>query len=416
MNTNKIILVLFCFLLSLKLVKAQNNDLDSAEKVEIRIDPRNSIGATVSRFFDEVEFIPLETNKESLFGAIRQLEIVENHFIIFDSDTKSILIFTTDGKYKAKINSAGTTDKSVANNAFSINGFNIVNENSKNLIELKTKNHLSYFDLNGKFVKEVLVDKNYIKKVFIFSNSDVGIERNKLIKMQNDTSYYELALYNAENKLINSYFPYQLSTILNDDLISSGKSLFTSGQPNRIFYTRYFDYNIYSVDLKKALLSFKIVLPQNVSLPGDFMINPIYKGKRMEYLQKNLGKYFGVFNTYNFGNNLFFNLSVFGPGKKSFIYQIKENALISLKDLEPDQSSFFLPITDVGYLDEYNNVGFNLFKDGYLYNSYSSLAMFAFKEQSESKKSIYNAVLTEYFRKQNKKSNPVIIKLKPKVN
>lgn len=80
----------------------QEGKVDSSGMVTLRIDPQSARGANVSQVFDEVKFIPLETTKESLFGSIYDLRIVKNQFILFDQDTKAVLIFGRDGKFKGK--------------------------------------------------------------------------------------------------------------------------------------------------------------------------------------------------------------------------------------------------------------------------------------------------------------------------
>jgi len=409
-------LVTLCFLFSFSAVYAQYVKIDSSLMVTIRIDPGAARGTLVSKVFEEIDFIPLETKKESLLGKVKQLEIAENCFVIFDEDTKSIFIFDKTGKFKTKINEGKIGSNADKKEISGFYGFQLKKENGITLIQINTKNRSIYFDLDGNLVKKEPINKEISNIAYIFPESEMPIKLNQLIKTKADSSYFELAIFNKKDQPVASYFPFQLSKILNDDLISSGKRFFNYGVLNELFYTRYFENNIYKITPTNAILAYQIILPEKNSLPKNFIENPIYKGRRMEYFQKNKDKYYGIFNTYIFGNSLFFNFSSFGYSNKSFIYKLKENQLISMANLEPDELSSFLPVTDLGVLDEYKNSGFNLYHDGYLYNSYSSLAMFTLKEQTAGKKIKYNKILTEYFKTQNKKSNPVIIRLKPKLD
>lgn len=406
--------VILYFLFSFATLYAQYGKIDSSQMVTIRIDPGAARGTPISKVFEEIDFIPLETNKESLLGKVKQLEITENCFIIFDEDTKSIFVFDKTGNFKTKINERKIVSDADKKEISGFYGFQLKKENGITLIQINTKKLSIYFDLDGNLVKKVPINKEILNVAYSFPESEVRIKLNQLIKSKADSSYFEVAIFNTENQLLANYFPFQLSKILNDDLISNGKRFFNYGVVNELFYTRYFENNIYKLTLTDAILAYQIILPEKNSLPKNFIENPNYKGRRMEYFQKNKDKYYGIFNTYIFGNSLFFNFSSFGYNNRSFLYKLKENQLISMADLEPDELSSFLPVTDLGVLDEYKNRGFNLYNDGYLYNSYSSLAMFTLKEQSASKKFKYNTILTEYFKTQNKKSNPVIIRLKPK--
>ncbi|WP_449436084.1 6-bladed beta-propeller [Pedobacter steynii] len=80
--------------------------IDSSKMVTLRIDPSSARGSTVSQFFDEVNFIPLETTKESLFGSISQLKMTNDNYFVFDWETKAVLIFTKSGKYVAKVSAS----------------------------------------------------------------------------------------------------------------------------------------------------------------------------------------------------------------------------------------------------------------------------------------------------------------------
>ena len=53
-----------------------------AQSTTIRIDPAHARSGTASQIFEEVNYIPLETTKESLFGKIDQLAVTEDYFIM----------------------------------------------------------------------------------------------------------------------------------------------------------------------------------------------------------------------------------------------------------------------------------------------------------------------------------------------
>src|SRR6187549_3838737 len=69
----------------------------------LRIDPSTISSVPASLVLEEVNYIPLETTRESLFGAVSQLLITDKYFIIRDRDTHCILLFLKNGKYHCKI-------------------------------------------------------------------------------------------------------------------------------------------------------------------------------------------------------------------------------------------------------------------------------------------------------------------------
>lgn len=74
----------------------------------LRIDPENARGGSASQIFESIEFIPLETTSESLFGSIDQMEVTDDYFFILDTRSKSILVFNKDGRLHTRIRSGGS--------------------------------------------------------------------------------------------------------------------------------------------------------------------------------------------------------------------------------------------------------------------------------------------------------------------
>ncbi|WP_199137539.1 6-bladed beta-propeller [Pedobacter sp. ASV12] len=392
---------------------AQTAKVDSSHVQTLRIDPNAAMGAPVSEIFDEVSFTPLETTKESLFGAIAQLEILNDHYVIFDYDTRAVLIFTKSGKYKTKID-ASKLPFDADSKEQGIWGFNLQEENGVGYIQINSNKFFFYYDINGKLVKKVKPEDMPDNRKYF--NDKVNYVRVNYIAKKDDSISYDVGIYN-KNKGILTYFPFKTNRYNDDDFIGAGENFWLSEQRDRFWFTRFYDYSIFEGNANGLSLAYRLIFPMNMSLPNDFVTNPIYKKKRTKYFQDNSGKVYSLGNVMFIGDNLLFRLGVWNGAKKNMLaYNVKSGALLSMNDIEPDEKSFYLPINDSGVGYDFLNRGFLLYKDSYLYTSYSSLAMFAFKEQSASKNPKYNAVLTDYFKTQNRKSNPVIIQLKPKKN
>jgi len=413
----KLLLSLFLALIFSIQAYAQGK-VDSTEMVTLRIDPQSARGAAVSQFFDEVKFIPLETTKESLFGSISELKIVKDYFLIFDYDTKAILIFDKEGKFKSKIN-ADKIEKDKADRTNSnFYGFTTTEENNETLIQIYTEKYSFYFNLAGKQVKKILNKDVKYNNDIKFEDNKTVVRQDFLVKNGTDSAYYELGVINNKDSI--AYFPYARKRYEKDEFWSGGERVYRYGVANELFYLNFYDYNLYKITPTKLSLAFRIIFPAANSLPADFTTNPIYIKKRGEYFRNNPKVFYSLSNTYQIGNNLYLKMSNLGwepEIKKSIIYNIKSNELTSIQDLEPDSLSSFLPITDAGgQFYDFNNRGFHLFKDNYFYTSYSSLAMFTFKEQLSDKYNQFSPVMQAYFKTQNKKSNPIIVQLKPKKN
>ena len=184
---------------------AQTGKIDSTTIVTLRIDPQSARGAAVSQLFDEVKFVPLETTKESLFGNISQLKVANNKYIIFDYDTRSVLLFNTDGKFIAKIDAAKLqTDKGDKEKAQSY-GFKTIEEEGIPYIVIFTNNNAQYFDFEGKFIKKTK-NLNYADGITM-ANGNVLVKQYKSIKKGNDSTFYKLNVINTIKNDTTGYFP-----------------------------------------------------------------------------------------------------------------------------------------------------------------------------------------------------------------
>jgi len=410
----------FCIILSVTFsysqLLAQASKIDSSEMRALRIDPSSARGTPASALFEEIKFIPLETTKESLFGSIGKFRVTEDNYVIHDYETKAVLIFSKTGKYIAKIDASKIKADPNDKNAQNFYGFELKTENDKTLIQIGAGKSFIYFDLSGNLVRKVPRDHNEYGGNIKFSNGTL-VDRSYLEKKDKDSIYYQVSL-TKDKKKIAAYFPYTLESQRNDENWGAS-GIYDYDAPDELFYLKSYEYNIYKLTPEKLSLAYQIIFPAINSLPVDYAYNPIYRGKRSDYFRDHKKAFYSMDNTYLLGDNLYFKARNFEwnlDDKKAFIYNLKSDELISVSDIEPDSLSQFLPVTDASAYYDFSSRGFHVFKQGYLYTSYSSLAMFTFKEQNDDKNRNYDPVLTAYFKTQNKKSNPVLIQLKPKKN
>ncbi|MCH5600427.1 6-bladed beta-propeller [Niabella ginsengisoli] len=95
---------------------------------ELYFEPGFAAGAGVSKVFAEVNYIPLQTTKKSIFGRIRKLIVSDQYFIIWDADTNFIYFFDKTGKFIKKYRPPNCTIKTIQldkrRNAIFISGSN----------------------------------------------------------------------------------------------------------------------------------------------------------------------------------------------------------------------------------------------------------------------------------------------------
>jgi len=271
----------------------QNSSIgqDSAATT-IRIDPKNAVGGTVSQVFDRVNYIPLETTKESLFGKIDQLAVTEKYFIVRDRNTNSILVFEKDGKFHSKIQ--GGNDNYNRN---SIEDFSI-DRSKKEIVFKKGWDEFIHYDFDGKMIRKekVSIEGNdffiFPKDIIVYA--DYSVDRTH----SPDSTRYEL-MFARKNKIYKHDLPYngKFSSLQNDDILGVQHSPFyESGNDTSAFYWRPYDYGIYAISPSGIRRKYNFILPLANSLPAAFATNTLFTFKRLDYIKTNREVIYNISN------------------------------------------------------------------------------------------------------------------------
>ncbi|WP_286774896.1 MULTISPECIES: 6-bladed beta-propeller [Sphingobacterium] len=412
MNILRIAYVLIIICLYNNISFAQESKVDTTKTITLRIDPKVANGGSMSQVFDEIQFIPLQTTKESIFGDITQLEVTENEYVIFDNDTKAILIFDKKGIYKCKLNLIKVLGGKVSSQDVDIYGFTLINKNQQPLIEFSTKTRKFVFSINGKKIDEYKIApiNSYAAQEFTFNDSSKVMSYYKDLN-SNDKSLYQYVI-KRNNKIAYKYFEIDTGKYYKSgEFAVGGKSLIETDNPEIFNAVRSYDYNIYQISKEGISIAYRLIFPSVYTIPFDFNSNKKYLGKKLDFFFKFPKNIFGIGYTYKIGNNLYFKCGSLHPDIRkngSFVYNLTNNYLISLNRLDIDSSSGYLPV--IGRWDN----DFKKFDGEFLYCSLSSIELFSYYEQEKTKNYKYPIAMQEYFNKGSKKDNPVIIRIKPK--
>lgn len=404
----------------------------SAQEPQIvRIDPGFASGAPVSQVFEKVKFIPLETTKESLFGTVNQLEISPDYFVILDFSTNAVLIFNANGTFHAKITPGNGNIYSVQFEKEE-NRIRVLSTNNKQLEEqirikvetdydgaialLKRFSKVNYYDTDGKPLKvatskEVLTPENlYSIKLpggFSFSNFAVAGEN------MSQTTAFELNLY-RDGQLFQSYFPYNTK----QDIARYGRYLsntagFSRSQDDTVVYfTRPLDYSIFELTPFRIIEKYRLIFTMKNTVPPSFFTDNISQNDRRTFFRDNPSMVTGLSDIHERKGRLFFRINNNDWGRSrsaNLLYHLRTGRLISLSQLSPDSLSSFLPVTDRSFAYE----SFKATDETHFYTYISSLRMFGAIESNLSKNIPPPSDLDEYFKRGNKKDNPVIVQLTP---
>ncbi len=402
----------------LLLCALQNNYLNAQAVEKLRIDPAMAFGGTVSEYFEQINYVPLETTKESLFGDISQLVITDSSYVIHDYDTKAVLFFSLAGKYIMKIK---------------------FKEGIYPLISCdKEKKRIVISNYDGSIEKSVTKYYSFVGKELVGELSVKSILRTNLISLNNgfyvgtgscyfgrgmkpvDSISYLLKIYKGDS-LYKSFLPYN-QTINTAPCAFAGwpQKISKSPEDGVVYASTPFDGSIYKVTKDTVVKAYQVVFPVSRSIPKN-----IAESKDMKVIDSLRNANWpgenvivSLANIFFQGNLLFFKINaakyMWTQGSEfekqyNFILDMKTGKLVSMERMKPDEMNGFLPF--VGMRIAWNGLDYI---DGSFYTSVSSLQLFNAKEATAERKPKYSPVMENFFAKENRKSNPVIVQLKLK--
>ncbi|MFT4093206.1 MAG: 6-bladed beta-propeller [Niabella sp.] len=405
---------IFCLLVYLSAYSQNGKDL--------YFQPNFAIGVTASKIFDEVTYIPLQTNKKSLFGRIKQLLVSDNYFIIWDADTNSIYFFDKTGKFIKKYRPPKCTIKNIqldkSRNALFITGsnknFKFSQAEIEKMMEDPTNPEFARFSWSGYYdLKDIHKEKVQEIKHFslslvtptIFGASHWVYSYAYANRKWEDNTDYELKVYSA-GKTVSAYFPYNKK---NSALFCKPAqiSFFPGQDSSKLLFTRPYNYSIYELNSDSISLLYTLILPMENSLPGSFLSYPFRSKNDFDnFRMKNGSWVWSIDHLFRYNNYLFFSLDYNKSFReKSFMLDEASGRFYNISKISPDSTNAYLPLLTTGIQ----------FCDGnYLYGSTSSNYMFQTKDNTQSRSPQYMPAIKAYFDKSSRTANPVIIQVKLK--
>lgn len=307
----------------------------SAERARrIRVDPELAGGGPLSRFIDNVQFIPLERRKECQVRSIFQVETTGGYIVFLDKAVGAVFVFTQEGLFRARVNIGPTVF------GFSLDGH-------KDEISIDEYPDTKVYNLEGKLVRQTVIG--------LRPHNELGVSRRTLapgctayvntnLVTGPDSLIYSLLVY-KDGRLSGRYLPYPADYRL-DQWDQVGPINFATGPDavdSGVYYMRNYDYTVYRLTPSVLRPAYQFIFPLQESVPGDFMTDTGYNGRRTAFFSK---KENGdcIRRLYHFsrvGDMLFFS-----EGRHSYVLDTRQQVLVGVNRLIPDSLSFFLPLTD----------------------------------------------------------------------
>jgi hypothetical protein len=366
-----------------------------------------------------VEYIPLETKKESLLGAIGRLIITDSSIVAYDNDTKCIFFFEPDGKYIKKIKVASGYYPSISLNS----------EENRLFVYL-----LSLSDSKkGSFMKLTLRGDNVGKPEDLElrgTGNPYSLGGDFYFQVNTCSSVRSGSIEEGTENLVNIYKKDSLYKtflpIRKDSNLLFCSSGFGSGNVNvdnrAIYFSRFLYNDVYKLTKDSAVKTMQFIFPLKNSLPANVLYTHNFKtvDSTLHAMLTNRDLIIGIQNIKHInGHALTFNLMYRNPvisaktetgNQYNFFYNIQTKKLVSFERLSPDSLSQYLPVIEGSTISAINGL---LYYNGYFYSDVSSLKLFSAIENNKHDQQ-YSLKLQKYFATQNRKSNPVIVKMKLK--
>ena len=387
---------------------------------KIRINPDQAYGGNFSDYLYDIEYIPLETTKESLFGQVSELIITESSYIILDKDTKSVLFFSWTGKLLKRIYKEGNLSANVVLFNKSNNLIAIVFQNSNS-----DKYAIHSYSLSGDYIKKIEtadLNSDLIYNSIVIDEKNYWLRHNFSTADTIPSSYF--SKYN-NNVKVSSAVP--LDSAIRYSIYRLKSELGYETVPyiynNFFYFSTPFEHKLYKINATTGQSSpiFQIVFPSKFGIDNSLLT--VIDNKKMDSIVNKIWftdiSILSIENIEYSTNKIIFKAkrgvsgSYGSDGKlinRNFLYRFKDGFLASFERISPDISTYFLPFYNT------HTIAFKGFyrQNEYLYTFLSSLELFAAHQANKNKKTNYPPILQEYFKTQNRKSNPVIVRMKLK--
>jgi len=405
---------ILCFFL-LSFTKSFSQQLP---KLKINLD--QAYGGAFSDYLDSIEYIPLETTEGSLFGDISELIITDSSFVVTDIDTRSILFFSLSGKFIKRISKRGTLLVTVAVHDVHKNKIAIVFQNAS-----RTKKEIGIFSLLGDFIKTSTLKDNeadFYRNSIIIDENNYWL-KNPLLEFDPVSNFHFLQYRN--NVKVKSVIP--MDSLNRYSLHRLIKRISPQNRPmvysNNFYFSTPLEHKVYKVSTLtgEAEPLFQLVFPASLGINNKLLA--ISEKKQIDSIVNT--KWFtettvlSLENIFCDDNKIMFktrtgSFGFYGPDGKvvarNFLYKFQDGRLIAFERVRPDSSTYFLPFSDASLI---SFEGFHYSKEC-MYTYISSLQMFSAYQATKEKNPQYPPVLQSYFKTQNRKSNPVIVRMKLK--
>lgn len=326
--------------------KTQENSR-SSEKILLDINARKEI--KISSLIKKVDYIQLEKTPESIIGGVSRVLFVGDKIYVLDGHyTKSLFVFTYDGKYLYKIDKQGNGPGEYGYPMH----FDLESDGNIFIGDVQGQKIIEY-DPYGNFIREHRINippDNFI----VFESNRFGVGMSNVVKSETKkgSSYHNFVIV-EHGEIKTKLFP--IESYLEHHAISSSRYMAVYGK--KIYFHPPLTTNIYTYDLENGNSILRYEIDFGTDMPDALFFQQNFNSIGRAYKQQGYPRYLGFsqnseylnisFNAHGLDYHYFINeesKEVIGTSKDRFIDDIHCGGL-NIKGVVDD--SFF------GWFDSY---------------------------------------------------------------
>ena len=315
-----IILVMLISILSACNSKT-SNQVNPDELLTISVNPDNTVQKEIYEIFNQVDLIPIETNKSALIQGISQVVITDDRIYIHDGWQKSIFWFSRSGKFIGNQNYQGKGPSELTS------VYDIKYDQRTNCLYLLGDKKIKVFDRDMGFMKSIHLPE-LVYELGVISDT-------KFVLMSRFNPNSLLFTYDVNSEIIEPLIHRPEDFTSFGGIILSG--IYQSGQSQ--FFTAFFTDTIwvikndkiaplYRIDFGKYTASPETWIDPARMLPYDFSLQ----------LDKS-GKAFGIRDYFESNDNIVFSFSKSNQRYTAIINKLKNQTDLVTLFGSPSESS-----------------------------------------------------------------------------
>lgn len=246
---------------SLLCFSCKTNPKESIEIIDLTEGLRKNSTINLSQIATDIEYISLETKKESLIGSIEQVKFYSNYILILDAKQNVIQIFDRKGNYLRRIDYRGKGPGEY----ISLKDFEICQKDTSIIIFDNEGDKLIKYNFKGEFINEWKIPEQYASAFSLVENDSFVFLTSYPVNAFNEG--YSLSIYDKDIKIINKF--------LNTDIVSK-EVAFTMDSYGMMAFQEFCDTLTYwefrkdivykITDNKTVIPRYKILYPSPVPL------------------------------------------------------------------------------------------------------------------------------------------------------